>query len=1032
MKKFTLILPLLIFCVYSSFGQNITGNVTDANDAPLPGVTVVVAGTNRGTTTDFDGNYSISAQEGDVLRFSYLGMKSQEITVGSDQTLDVVMQEDSEQLDEVVVTALGIKKEKRSVGYSVQEVGSEELVRNNNKDVLGSIQGKVAGVNINSTSGAAGAGSNIIIRGITSLNPGANNQPLFIVDGIPISNEAPTGNLLPSTGSNAPSSAEQFSFSNRGADLNPNNIESVSILKGPAATALYGVRAANGAVVITTKKGRKGEIKLNYRGSFGWNEVNKTPDIQTKWREGRGGEIVSIPDDSAPDGFVYTDDRTFGFWTLGPEYGPGEPIYDNFRNLFNKAFTSNNSLNLSGGGETYTYFGSLARTSDAGLVPNTNFDRTTVKLAGEINITDKFTVEPSFSYILSDGRLPNGGDKSIMSSLSYWTPTFDVNDYLLPNGNERNYTAGIVDNPRYFAEVSYLDSRVNRILANIKLNYQITDWATIQYQLGVDNYHDSRNRFVPPDIDPGSATGGFIVNESLNYNELTSNLFVTFSQDFNEDFSGSLLIGNQISDIETRRVTDRAEGLDPDNLETFGQATNFFKDIGGTERKIVGLFGDLRLEYKNALFLNITGRNDWSSTLPSENRSFFYPSFNLSYVLSQTLQDNGSLPDFLTYMKFRASYAEVGKDAAPYVGIYYDQPLDFPFGDVDGLSRDIEGGSSTLKPERTSAIEFGGEFKFFKNRFGIDLTYYKQNSKDQILPVPVPQSSGFNTFVLNAGEIENRGWEALVNVAPIRTEDFQWDITLNWSQVDAEVLSLPEGVDEIIFADSGFAGVISKLEVGGAPGDLFGYGWERDANGNRIIGDDGLPTIVAENPSDRVKVGNALPDWTGSIQSTFTYKDLSLSFLLERKEGGDLYDSGRRNGIRNGVLKLTELRDEEVVLEGVSADGSPNTVPVLITEGYYRDSGAYNRASEILVQDASWWRLRNVTLSYDLPDSLLKSTPIEGLSFSFTGTNLWLDTPFQGYDPEGSQFSAGTNAYGFTGLNIPSTRSFLFGINLNF
>jgi len=1031
MKQIVFFLYVL-FGIYTGLGQTITGTITDEGGAPLPGVSIVVVGQNRGATSDFDGNYSITAAEGTVLRFSYLGMESKEVPVGSDATINVSLREDTQQLSEVVVTALGIKKEKRSVGYAVQEVGTEELVRNNNKDVLGSIQGKVAGVNINSTSGAAGAGSSIIIRGITSLNPSANNQPLFIVDGIPISNEAPTGSLLPSTGSNAPSSAEQFSFSNRGADLNPNDIESVSILKGPAATALYGVRAANGAVVITTKKGKSGEIKLNYRGSFGWNEVNKTPDIQTKWREGRGGEIVSIPDNSAPGGYRYVDDNSFGFWTLGPEYGPGEPYYDNFKNLFNQAFTSNNSLNVSGGGETYTYFGSLSRSDDQGLVPNTHFDRTTLKLSGEINVSDKFTVEPSFSYILSDGRLPNGGDKSIMSSLSYWTPTFDVNDYLLPNGNEKNYTAGIVDNPRYFAEVSYLDSRVNRILANTKLNYRFNDWATVQYQLGVDNYHDSRNRFVPSDIDPGSATEGFIVNEELNYNELTSNLFVTFTKDFNEDLSGSLLIGNQISDIETRRVTDRAEGLDPNNPEAFGQATNFFNDIGGTERRIVGLFGDMRLEYKNTLFLNITGRNDWSSTLPSENRSFFYPSFNLSYVLSQTLQDSGSLPEFLTYVKLRASYAEVGKDAAPYVGVYYDRPNNFPFGDVDGLARDNEGGSSTLKPERTAAIEFGGEFRFFKNRFGIDLTYYKQNSKDQILPVPVAQSSGFDRYVLNAGEIENRGWEALVNITPVRTTDFEWDITLNWSKTKAEVLSLPEGVDEIIFADSGFAGVISKLEVGGEPGDLFGYIWERDGNGNRIIGADGLPTVVAGSPSDRVKVGNALPDWTGSIGSTFRYKDLSLSFLLERKEGGDLYDSGRRNGIRNGVLKITELREQDIVLDGVSADGSPNTVPVTITEDYYRDSGAYNRASEILVQDASWWRLRNVTLSYDLPQTLLKSTPIEGLSVSFTGTNLWLDTPFQGYDPEGSQFSAGTNAYGFTGLNIPSTRSFLFGINLNF
>ncbi|WP_416442124.1 SusC/RagA family TonB-linked outer membrane protein [Leeuwenhoekiella sp. A16] len=1031
MKNFTFVL-FLLFSIYNSTAQIVSGKVTDAVGMPFPGVSIIIEKNNTGTTTDFDGNYQINATPSDILKFTYIGMKSQEIAVGQQKTINVVLQEDTQQLNEVVVTALGIKKEKRSVGYAVQEIGNDELTRNSNTDVLSGIQGKVAGVTINSTSGAAGAGSSIIIRGITSLNPSANNQPLFVVDGIPISNESPTGSVLPSTGSNAPSSSEQFSFTNRSADLNPNDIESVSILKGPAATALYGVRAANGVVVITTKKGASGEMTFNLKSTVGFNEVSKTPDVQKTWREGRAGEIVSVPNINSPTGYDYLNGNTFGFWSLGPKYAPNEPIYDNFRDLFRKGYQSTNSFSLSGGGDSYTYFGSLSRSDEEGIVPNTDYDRTTIKLSGTVNITDKFSIEPSFSYIYSDGRLPNGGDKSIMSSLSYWSPTIDVNDYLLPDGTEKNYTAGVADNPRYFAEVSYLDSKVNRILSNMKLNYQIADWVTVQYQLGIDNYHDERYRFVPPDIDPGSATGGFIVNEGLNYNEITSNLFVTFDRKINEDLTATLLLGNQISDIESKRLTNRAEGLNPDNLNAYDEATNYFNDIGGSERKIVGVFGDLRLDYKSTLYLNATGRNDWSSTLPKENRSFFYPSVSLSYVLSQTLQDTGTLPDFLSYAKLRASYAEVGKDAPPYVGVYYDRPSNFPYGDIDGYSRDSQGGSAVLKPERTTSYEFGGEFRFFNNRFGFDVTYYKQNSKDQILPVPVAQSSGFDTFVLNAGEIENKGIETLVNITPIKTNDFQWDITLNWSKVDAEVLSLPAGIDEIIFADSGFAGIVSKLQVGGAPGDLFGYTWAYDDAGNRIIGDDGFPHVVARSPSDLVKVGNAMPDWLGSIGSTISYKDLSLSFLFERKEGGEIYDSGQRNSIRNGVVAITEQREDGVILDGVLADGTPNNIPVNIDENYYRSSDIYNRAAEILVEDASWWRLRNVTLSYSLPNRILNQIPFNRVTFSFTGTNLWIDTPFRGYDPEGSQFSAGTNAYGFTGLNIPNTRSYLFGVNLNF
>ena len=1022
----------ILGCCFTSLGQNITGTVTDPSGVAFPGVSVLVQQTNRGTTTDFNGNYSINASQGDVLDFTYIGMQTQTFTVGSDLIINVQMEDDTQELNAVVVTALGIKKEKRSIGYAVQELDNEELTRNSNNDVLGSLQGKVAGVNINTSGGGAGAGSNIIIRGITSLNPGANNQPLFVVDGIPISNQAPTGSLLPSTGSNAPSSAEQFSFTNRGADLNPNNIESVSVLKGPAATALYGLRAANGVILITTKRGQNNTLNFNFKSTVGFSEVSKTPEVQTKWREGYSGEIISTPNDNAPNGYDYAEGETFGFWSFGPKYGPHEPIYDNFRDLFRKGFTSTNTLSIGGGGETYTYFGSVIRSDDEGIVPNTNFDRTTLKLNGSVNITPNFTVEPSISYIQSKGRLPNGGDKSIMSSLSYWTPTFDVNDYLTADGTEKNYTAGVADSPRYFAEVSYLDSEVNRILANTKLNYKVADWMNISYQIGIDNYHDDRFRFVPGDIDPGSATKGFIVREGLNYNEVTSNLFVTFEKEFTEDFSATLLLGNQISDIRSKRLTRRAEGLDANAPTVFSQATNFFDDRGGTQQKIVGLFGDLRLDYKNILFLDLTSRNDWSSTLPKENRSFFYPSASLSYVFSQSLQKADALPDFFSYGKLRASYAEVGKDASPYLGIYYDQPTDFPFGTVDGFSRNGQGASNKLKPERTSSIEFGGEFKFFKSRLGFDLTYYKQNSKDQILPVPVAQTSGFNTFVLNAGEIENRGFEALMNIVPIKTKDFRWDITVNWSTINSEVLSLPAGIDEIVFADSGFAGIISKLQVGGAPGDLFGYTWQRDANGNRIIRDDGFPRVQADNPSDLVKVGNAMPDWLGSIGSTFTYKGLAFSFLLERREGGELYDSGQRNGIRNGNLKITEQRGEEIILDGVLENGTPNNIPVTITQDYYRNSSIYNRAAEILVQDGSWWRLRNVTLSYDLDQKLVSNTPFNAVTFSLTGTNLWIDTPFRGYDPEGTQFSAGTNAYGFTGLNIPNTRSYLFSVNLNF
>lgn len=1021
---------VFLFSIAMVQAQTITGTVTDSYGNPFPGVSVVIANTNKGTTTDFDGKYSINATEGAVLRFSYLGMQTQNITVGSDTVIDVQLQEDTEQLNEVVVTALGIKKEKRAIGYAVQEINSEELTRNSNNEVLGGLQGKVAGVNITNTSGAAGGGSNIIIRGITSLNPSANNQPLFVVDGIPISNDAPTGSILPSTGSNAPSSSEQFSFTNRVSDINPQNVESVSILKGPAATALYGLRGANGVVVITTKRGSQNGLRFDVKSTVGFNEVGKTPESQDKYREGYFQEIVSTENLNAPTGYTYADGYTFGFWSFGPEYGPGDRNYDNFRNMFRKGFVSQNTIGINAGGENASLYGSVGYSKEEGIVPNTDYERKNIKLNGNINITDKFNIQPSITYINAGGNLANGGDKSVMSALSYWTPTIDVNDYLLPNGEEKNYTNGITDNPRYFAEKSYLNSELNRILANAKLAYEFSDWFNVSYQLGIDNYYDKRYRYVPGDVDVGSATNGFIVREGINYNEITSNLYANFTKKLGEDFNASLLLGNQISSIDIARNTKRGEGLaEGGRLNNYFAATNFFQDQTGSERKIVGLFGDLRFDYKNSIFLNITGRNDWSSTLPKANRSFFYPSVSLSYILSQTLKDAGSLPDFISYAKFRASYAEVGKDAQPYTGVYYDQPTNFPFGTVDGVSRESTGASNNLVPESTVGKEIGAELRFFDNRLGFDLAFYKQTSDNQILPVPVAQSSGFNGFVLNAGEIETNGFEALVTITPVKTKNFNWDITVNFSTVDTEVLSLPDGIDEIIFADSGFAGVISKLEKGGSIGDLYGYDWNRNENGERLIGSNGLPSL---NTGERVILGNAMPDWLGSIQHTFRYKGLALSLLLERKQGGDLYDSSQRNSIRNGILAVTETRYQDIIIDGVLADGTPNNIPVLADQNYYRNSSAFNRAPELMVQDASWWRLRNITLSYELGSKITDKLPFDRVSFSATGTNLILTTDYRGYDPEGSQFSAGTNAYGFAGLNIPNTRSYLFSVNLNF
>lgn len=1012
--------PLLI-----QFQQEISGTVTDAETGdPLPGVNVrATQEPSIGTSTNQDGMYNLTVPDETIsLTFSFIGYQEQEVNISGRATIDVSLKPEIEALGDVVVTAFGVEQEEKSLGYSVQEIGSEEIEGSGGNNLVSALQGKIAGVNIQNTSGAAGSGMDITIRGISSLSPSGDNQPLFVIDGVPMSNETNYGNVLPSEGTNSPGSSEQFSFSNRGGDINPDDIENISILKGPAATALYGQRAANGVVEITTKKGSAGRTEVNLKTSVGFSEVNKVPEIQKDYQHGYYGALP------------YRE-FTFEFWQYGPPTNESSKIYNNFERFFRTSTNVKNSISISGGNENTTYFSSVSNVNEEGIVPNTDWNRTTFKLSGSHQVSNEFDVTGSVNFSNSGGVRPTGGDKSIMSSLAYWTPSNDVNDYVFPNGEQKNYsgfksnpTGGFIDNPRYFAENSTLKDDVNRIIGNIGFKYALTDWLNLDYKFGADYYSDARERFVPPNLDVGTQVNGFLVKEQINYHQLNSNLYLRANRNFTEKLSGSLVIGNQITDISSDRVNTRGEGLNIDGFRSLANTTNIFTSESGIQRRLVGVFADAKIEYDGTYFLTITGRNDWSSTLPEENRSFFYPSASLGYVFTESLglSENNILP----FGKLRFSWAQVGKDAPPYsIGQYFEGSSNFPFGGVGGFSKDTQAGDSELKPEITTSYELGTDLRFFNNRLRLDLTYFNQTSKNQIVAFPVSNTSGLSRFTTNAGEIKSEGLEVLLNGSPIERRDFSWDISINWSTVSSEVTEMPEGLDVIEFANSGFAGVVNRIEEGGEMGDLYGYTFEYDNNGNLLIAEDGLPTIKTDS---LVKVGNARPDWEGGMTNTFEYKNLSLSFLLEIRMGADAYDSGQRNSIRNGITEITKWRNEEVIFKGVNSDGSVNETPYQINQGFYRSSTRFNRASEILVQDASWIRLRNARISYNLPNNLIDRLPLQSASFSVIGRNIFLNTPFRGFDPEGQQYAAGSNTYGFTGLNVPPTRSISFSMNLKF
>ena len=1046
------LLVLLLGFVQLTFAQDlkVTGKVSDTSGEPLPGVNVVVKGTKTGVATDFDGNYSITVQKGKTLVFSSVGYETIS-KVANSITINVIMKEAANQLDKVVITAMGIKKKEKGLGYASQQIKVSDM-KQVNPNALANLQGQVSGVQITQSSGAAGGGVDILIRGVKSLDASVNSQPLIIIDGVRVNNDVVAGNVMPSDGSNAPSSSEQFAFANRGIDFNPDDIASINVLKGAAAAALYGIDASNGAIVITTKKGHRGEARYTLTSRFSISGVNKFVELQDKWREGYGRVARVTMDPNHPNinptqtrgygadkGYWLINGAPYSFHTWGPAYAddndPTIKFHDMYRDFFKSGIGTNLNFSVRGGKEKYNYYLSIGRNATSGIVPNTDYNKTNLRLRADYQLSKKFNLEVVAGYTNSNGALPNNGDKSIMSSLSYWSPSIDINDYKLPDGKQKNYTPYWIDNSRYFAEVSNLKTNVDRFVASANAKLKFTDKFNLNYRVSMDNYVDVRNRFVPGDLDVGTKVNGFIIDQNIRFNSLSSLLLLNYGYDVNKDVKLNFMAGNEVSTQQRTSELSRGEGLILPMYNNISNAENFFNSQYTIGKNRVGLFGEVGVAYKDKLFLSVTGRNDWSSTLPEQNRSFFYPSVNLAYVVydGSKLEKKG----ILSFAKIRTSWANVGKDAKEGIlgakwglGLY---PNNSSGGSVGSIYPYLSEGDVNLKPENQRTTEIGFDVRFLENRIRLDYTYYDNLNTDLITKIYLPGSTGKKYIWTNAGSLTNKGHELLLSAKWIDKNDFSWRTIINWSTNSAKVSDLPDGVESIEYVSSGYAGVVSMVKEGDAPGTLYGYTWKYNENGDRIIDANGFPII---DTSKKVIVGNAFPDWVGSIQNNFGYKNLNLSFLFEYKKGGDMYDAGQRNSIRDGILKITEFRYENTTLEGVQSDGNggwiPNNTEVMIDKNYYRSSSKYNRASEILVQDASWLKLRNISMSYSVPQKWLNKTMLNKLQITVSGNNFLLWTPFRGFDPEGSQFSAGSNTYGFTGLNIPLTKSYSLGVKIGF
>jgi TonB-linked SusC/RagA family outer membrane protein len=1037
MRK-TIFLSWMIFLFsipFTAFSQTrtVTGKVTDENGNAIPLATIQQKGTSNAITASDNGNFSISVTgRNPTLVISSVNYTPSEVEVGSRSNYDVVLQ-GTGQLSEVVVTALGITRQKKSLGYAAQSVSAKELTESHQGNLLNALQGKVAGVTITSAGGGPGQSASILIRGINSLS--LNTEPLFVVDGIPIDN-ATSGQ---GTGGGLPAS-----MGNRAGDINPDDIESVNILRGGAATALYGLRGSNGVVVITTKTAKTGNLKVNYSTTYGIDQVDKFPDVQSKFSQGYSGEY-----DAA------------SFW---PEWGPKiadakalDPTHpDQLFNQYSRAYKNGSqfrhNITLSGGTEKASLSSSVSYFKQDGTIPFTWFQDISARINGKLKFSDKFSMGASLYYINTDGNFYDAN--RFNENLSYWSPRWDVRDYLKPDGTQKTYGN---NNAWYSAATSKFRSNVDRLIGNVDFTWSPFKWLTANYRLGEDYYSDARTATAPgPRGVPGEIVGaddnglGFVGEYRRNYRQVNSNLMLTFDHEWGK-FRTTLRAGHDLLDRTINETAATGSELSVWNLYTLDNTKVQVVGQNKLQYRIIGAYGEFTVAYNNYLFLTLTGRNDWTSSLEDKNRSFFYPSASLSYAFSDHLKT----PSWLTNGKLRASLAQIGHDADPYSTSIVYVPAGSPINNVSLWSRNNAAGIRTLKPELTTAFEVGTDLNFLNNRIGLNFTWYQSNIKDLITDVSTAASTGFTTITLNSGNIKNHGIEVTLHGEPVRNKDFTWNISANYSENHNKVVSIYPGLTQYTAGSSfGYASSSPSFIIrpGQSVGDIYGTHWQRyygsktpdplniDRSLPMVIGADGFP--VRAPVSDQKIVGNSMPKWIGSVSNTLNYKNFGLSFLIDTRQGLKKYNQLDNFMSAFGIAKYTENRDQTIVFPGVHADGTPNTTPVYLGQGigpdgvnygdgYYRK--IYRGVTENFVQDASWWRLRTVSLSYSLPSSLLKGKFIHGVIVSVTGNNLWISTPYNGFDPEASDAITGDiTASSQAGFTYPQLRSYLITLNLSF
>ncbi|WP_223581568.1 SusC/RagA family TonB-linked outer membrane protein [Sphingobacterium sp. GVS05A] len=1031
--------------------KTVTGKVTNASDGgSMANVTVSIKGKPINTQTNPDGSFTIKAEPGDILIFRAVGSKERQQLVGSDATINIALSGSEEALEEVVVTAMGIKKEKRALGYAVQDIKSDELMKNKTANVVNSLAGKIAGVNVTQASGSAGAGAQIILRGGTSLE--RDNQPLFVVDGVIYDNSTVIGGNSAFDGAQATSTSN----SNRVMDINPEDIDNVSVLKGPAAAALYGSRAAAGAIIITTKKGQEGRTEIGFSSRFSNNWVNRLPEQQGKYKRGYYNSAGVL------------DDYTTQSW--GEKFGNNDVVYNNVKDFFQHSTVFDNTVNLSGGSKNGSFYLSGSRFDQKGIVPNTSFDKTTFRFNGDQKF-GKLTVGANVGYSLANtdktltsAGLWGSGGTGAMESLYSWSRSDNMKKYLNDDGTKyrmfegRQQLEDDIENPYWTINRNILGDNTERITGSINAMMPIFDWWSLTYRVGMDSYLTKNSTIIGENGAIKKPWQKGMMSESdFKYNYWSSNIMSNFNKKVG-DFDLGALVG--FFSEQTKTTTNRRMGyhFEVDNFYSFENiaAANKQFAVNNTKKRLFGLYGELRASYKNMLFLNVTGRNDWTSTLPVDNRSYFYPSIGGSFVFTELMKD--SRPDWLDFGKLRASWARVGKDANPYVtNTYLWKPVEY-LGGIVGAGNNWQKGNPFLKPETTGSFEVGAELRFFKGRLGVDYAYYTNNSYNQILSPRLGQSTGYIFISVNGGDIYNKGMELSLTGKPIVKNDFVWESTLNMSKNKGTVDNLLAGVNILYVTDVQVGNAKAASFNGGNFMGISGSQWTRTADGKVVLdANTGMPT---SDNQVTYNIGNREPKLTGGFNNSLTYKNFNLSFLFDFRIGGDIYNGTDYAMTVGGMSKRTEDRDQ-LVLNGAIRSGGTNDAPVYedktftfladqmydikgvstsgrkIIQDYWSDF--YARESANFMVKTNWLRLRNISMSYNFSDGVLKnagvSKVVKGLTATLTGTNLWLLTNYKGLDPEASAAGSGVTGSSSVGIDyngVPSTAGVMFGLNFRF